>query len=340
MPKFSVTGKAEETRSGFEPYDGVEPSKPGMYRSVLKKLLVREYGTGSVALRGLFELEAQKGDPKKHAQFDGTPKWGNVFFVVNGSGTLKDGTQRALNNFLAGLGVTKANPDIVTDADGDTTKGAQVKSIGGKAIATMEGNKAFSIDLRNDGEYGLQISNIYPAKDVTFDETDEDEEETDVEVETEDEEAEEEEEGQSAEERQEELEAMTLAALRKLAKSLEIDTTGLKKDALVEAVLDAEFGEAVDEAEPDEDEPEEEEEDAEEEEDDEAEEEEDEAEEEEEAEDDGSDERRAELAELKRPALLKLVKEVNKDFRPLKRHSDEDLVEAIIAAEFGSDTPF
>lgn len=339
MPKFSVTGKAEETRSGFEPYDGLAPEKAGMYRAVLKKLLVREYASGSVALRGLFELEAQKGDPKKHKQFDGSPFWGNVFFITQ-TMPLKDGSQRSLNNFLAGLGITKENPDIVTEADGDTSKGAQVKSIGGKAIATMEGKKVFSIDLRTEEGYGLQISNIYPAKDVVFDGADEeDEEETDVEVED-DEEAEEEEEGQSAEERQEELEAMTLAALRKLAKSLEIDTTGLKKDALVEAVLDAEFGEAVDEAEPDEDEPEEEEEDAEEEEDDEAEEEEDEAEEEEEAEDDGSDERRAELTELKRPALLKLVKEVNKDFRPLKRHSDEDLVEAIIAAEFGSDTPF
>jgi hypothetical protein len=108
---------------------------------------------------------------------------------------------------------------------------------------------------------------------------------------------------------------------------------------LIEAILDAEFPEDGAAALDDEDEPEDEPEDEEAEEE-EAEDEEEEEEEEEE-EDDGQAERAEELSGFNRVALKKVLAEVDPSFRVLKKHSDDDLRDAILAAEFGEDeTPF
>jgi len=89
-----------------------------------------------------------------------------------------------------------------------------------------------------DGVYDRSI--IDDEDQVADDEVDEDDidEEAD-EVDDVEEEFEDDEEGEE-DERAEELDAMTLAQLRKEAKGLGIDTAGLKKDELIESILEAE----------------------------------------------------------------------------------------------------
>jgi len=151
-------------------------------------------------------------------------------------------------------------------------------------------------------------------------------------------------EGEEADEydaRAEELAGLGIPALKKIAKELEVGVSGTK-DKLVERILEAEFAEE-DEAE-DEEEPEDADE-AEEAEDDEPEDdEEEEADDEEEEEDDEDEaakaERVAELADFDRAALKKVLKEIASDFTVLKRHSDDDLRDKIVAVEFDEDLPF
>lgn len=337
--KFSVQGKAQETKSGFEAYDGETPTKRGFYRALLKILKVKQFDSGSTAFYGVYELEAAKGDPKGHKKFDAAPFFGNVIFDLGTGEPLKDGSQRGLNNFLAAIGV-KDNPAIVAE-DGDLKRGVKITSIGGKKITALEGKAVVNLELSpSDYRQGeLEINGVYPFKDVAFNGDDEDEDDEDIEVD-EDEEDEEEIEDDGAEAREEELQGLTLTALRKIAKESDVDSKGLKKDELIEAILDAEFGEAEDEDEEseDEDEPEEDEEDVEE--DDEEEDDEEEEEDEEEDDDSEREARAEELGKLNRVKLKAALAESGSEFRVLKRHSDGDIVEAILAAEFGTDTPF
>jgi hypothetical protein len=94
------------------------------------------------------------------------------------------------------------------------------------------------------GTYGLDVLD---GLDAPEDEPEDDEEEYDEEAEDEvDEEYEDEE-----EEDEEDLEALTLPELRKLAKSFGIDTTGLKKAELIEAIEEEQDAEEDDEDEDD-----------------------------------------------------------------------------------------
>lgn len=101
------------------------------------------------------------------------------------------------------------------------------------------------------------LANIYGLDILDDDSTgvdDEDEEYDDEADEAEEEyedDADEDEEGDEDDELREEIEALTLPALRKRAKGLGIDTNGVKKDELVELVLEEELGEGDDEDEDD-----------------------------------------------------------------------------------------
>lgn len=112
----------------------------------------------------------------------------------------------------------------------------------GKTVAgeVQEGTGNFSDRTEINGIYGLDILGDdvpEPADDEDDDQDEYDEPEGDEDSDDE-----------VDDERAEELEGMTLPQLRKEAKSLGIDTAGLKKDDLIEAILEAE-----DEAEEDED---------------------------------------------------------------------------------------
>jgi hypothetical protein len=335
MPSIKRSSKAVEVKTGFETYDGPMPGR-GMYRGRITKLAYREYGTGTTGLQAVVILEAVKGDPKNHAQFDGYTAFGRVFF------TDSEQAQARESNFYAALGL-KDNPTIVTE-DGDISdrSGVTVTKIGGKNPVGAFVNVDLRVSRDRDGE--MEVDGMYKVKEISAastvrnsspvsdDAADEDDDlmEDEAEDETaEEEEAEESEEDAEVIAREAELTKLTLAKLRAEAKNLEIDTTGLKKDELISEILDAEFGVAEEEDESEEDEEAEEEE-------------EDEAEEEEEEEEEGDDqaERKAELDALDRTGLKKILKGLQPDFVVRKNHSDDDLVAAILDSEFGDETPF
>jgi hypothetical protein len=342
MPSVKRNVKSEVKKTGFEAYDGPEPTKRAIYRGKIKQLNFKEYNSGAQGFSMLIELEAEKGDPKDHAQFDGYPIWTNL---VLGD---KEAMQARESNFYAALGA-KDEPAIVFE-DGDLKGGVKVTSIGGKKnlidavvnadikLAMYEGNLRPEVDgIYKFTEGGIKPKFPSAAEQAT--DTEEDEDEVDTEVE----ETEEDDEDAEVAARQEELEAMTLAAIRKVAKGHDIVTLKKTKDELVEAVMDVEYPVAEDD-EPmataaDEDD-EEAEEDSEEEAEDDEEEDEEEEEEDEDLDASAEDTRKAELAELDRTALKKLLKDLNPAFKVFKTTEDAALRDAIIAAEFGSETPF
>jgi hypothetical protein len=346
MPSFKLKGsKAQEAKSGFEPYDGPVPSRNGFYRAIIKVMKWGANSSGSSGFSITAELQAAPGDPKNHAQFDGYPMFSRSIITESGDGgALKEGAQRNLDNLLAALG-TKDEPDVVlADDDGDKV---DVKKIGGKNPI----GAVVNIDLQMkmyEGERRPEVGGIYkykeidaPAKSATV-VTDDDDDEADL-MEGDDE-AEETEGDEEYDARAEELDGMKIVALRSLAKELGAKSSGTK-EVVIEAILAAEFPEDEesdeDDAaeEPDEDDADEAEE-ADEDEAEDDEEEDDEAEEADEEDDEEREARVAELADLNRVALKSILKEIAPDFTVLKRHTDDNLREQIISVEFADDLPF
>lgn len=340
MPSIKRSGvKAEEKKTGFESYDGPEPSKRGMYRARVTNVKLAHYKSGSQGLKVFLSLEAAKGDPKDHAKFDGFPIITNVVFGDKEASLTKE------SNFYAAVGV-KSEPTIVTTAElGDKGTDVDIKTIGGKTVEALR-KAIVNADIKigqYEGENRPEVDGIYvfrealggPKTEVAFESDDEDEEDEDLleEDEVDEDEAEDDEE-QTAEERTAELAGASLAELKTLAtEEYDIDIKGLKKAQIVEAIVAYEFDAAV----LDEDE----EEDDEEEEDDVEVEEEDDEEEDDEEDDDAEEERVAELADLDRNALKAIIKGHDPAFRVLKSHTEDDLRDAIIDIEFGAGTtPF
>ncbi|QWY84478.1 hypothetical protein SEA_HASITHA_33 [Microbacterium phage Hasitha] len=142
----------------------------------------------------------------------------------------------------AGLTVPKKRTALDPDAPVGKIIAAEVSDATGQYAGRSE----------IDGVYDRSI--IDDEDQVAGDEDEVDEDDIDEEadeVEEDDEEYDEEEEGDEDELR-EEIEALTLAALRKRAKGLGIDTDGVKKDELVELVIEEELGEADEEDDSDE----------------------------------------------------------------------------------------
>lgn len=323
MPSVKRTGvKAAEVKTGFESYDGPEPTKRGMYRARISIFQFKQFRTGSQGFKIQVILEADKADPKGHKQFDGYPQFANIVFGD------KEAMITRENNLYAALGL-KDEPTIVYDDKGDLEDGIDIKTLGGKSLAALK--KVYvNVDLkpRRDGQDGMEVDGIYKLKEVAGtaktvvpdEEPEEDEDLMEDEGEDETEEAE--------ESRADELAGAALTDLRALAKEYGIKSTGLKKDELVDAIIDYE-ADLPEEDEAEEDEPE----DDEVEEDDEP---------EDEEEDDERSARAAELADLDRVKLKTVLKKLSPDFVVMKRHTDDDIREAILTEEFGADdeTPF
>lgn len=117
--------------------------------------------------------------------------------------------------------------DLITDAPVGKIVAAEVR----------DGTGQYSERSEIDGIYDRSIidDDDLPGEDADDEEYDEDDEEDE----------------EGDDERAEELEGLGLPALRKEAKALDIDTTGLKKAELIEAILEAEA--EVDEDDEDED---------------------------------------------------------------------------------------
>lgn len=142
----------------------------------------------------------------------------------------------------AGLSVPKKRTALDPDAPVGKIIAAEVSDATGQYAGRSE----------IDGVYDRSI--IDEDDQVADDDEVEDDEELEDEVD-EDEVDEEDEEGEEVddEELREEIEALTLAALRKRAKGLGIDTDGVKKDELIELVIEEELAGEEEEDEDDED---------------------------------------------------------------------------------------
>lgn len=305
--RFKLQGTPQETKSGFEAYDGPIPVRPGAYRAKIRQLKLKRFRSGSVGFFIVTDFEASAGDPKKHAQFDGYTMFIQNIIVQTADGSpLKEASQRNVDNFLYALGVKGSDPDILHEK-GDLDDGVNITKIGG--INPI--GKYVSIDARVEeygGEPRLSSNGIFRdnsdrvAPKQVEESTDEDE---DYDDEPEEQWADEEETGET---REDELASMTLPALKKLAK--ELGVTASNKQGYIEAILEAEAEEGDEDA--DEEEPEDEE------------------------EDDEAAALREELIGLARPKLVARLK--SHGGRALKSDSDDDLIEKIVQIEV--ETPF
>lgn len=320
MPSIKRAGvKSREVKTGFEAYDGPEPNKRGVYRAKIAQFNYKQFKSGATGYSILLELEAQEGDPKGHAIYDGYPIWTNVVFGD------KEAMITREENLNAALGV-KDEPNVVFE-DGDLASGVKVKTIGGKnPIGTIVNADikmtTYMESLRPEVDSIFKVREVASKVSRAVSEPVEDEEESEDEVEPDEE--------QGYDERLAELKGASIADLRTIAESdYDLEIKGLKKLDLIQAILDEEFPVDDEEEEADEEE-----------EDDEIEEEE--PDEEEEEEDDERELRAAELEGLTRIQLKTALRAADPDFKVLKSHSDDDLREAVLAAEFGDDeeTPF
>lgn len=143
----------------------------------------------------------------------------------------------------AGLTVPKKRTALDPDAPVGKIIAAEVSDATGQYAGRSE----------IDGVYDRSIIDDEDQVAGDEDEVDEDDIDDEAEEVEDDEEYDEEEEVEGDEdELREEIEALTLAALRKRAKGLGIDTDGVKKDELVELVIEEELGEADEEDDSDE----------------------------------------------------------------------------------------
>lgn len=153
----------------------------------------------------------------------------------------------------AGISVPKKVTSIDPEAPVGSIVAAEVSDEVGQYAgrSTIDGIYDRSIiddeDQVDDGDEEEVEDESDEADEVEDDEEFEDEVEDEVEAE------------EGDDELREELEALTLPALRKRAKALDIDTDGVKKDELIELVLEEELGEVEEDEADDEDDEEEEE---------------------------------------------------------------------------------
>lgn len=336
MPSLKVKVNTE-AKSAFESYDGPEVPVGNGYEGVIKSVRVKQSDNENKTVY-LNVVVEHKSDDATRKQYNGAVQFVRVFFGDH------DETQARLSAFIKAV-TGKANKEaniVDTDVEARTGTGSIVKTIDG----VNPNGKPVKFDVRMEAAQNgyparttadfLRRIVAAPAKDEDpgqgIDEVDED----DIEVEGDDEELEVE---LSREEREKELKAEPIKALREAAKEAEIDITGLKKADLVEAILDWEYEDADEDEDEDAEEEDEVELDEDESEGDEEDEEEGDEEEDDEEEEDAEPELRAELAILDRAALKSRLKESDDSFKILKRHTDDDLRDAIVAAEL-SDTPF
>jgi len=290
------SGANEELRGSD--YVGPEPTRGG-YRMKLVTLELKKSksDTGHPMLNGIAVIDEPKGSANH--RYNG---WSS-FYNFN----LLPGVSAGFTNSLLvaiGANIKKVwGGDVVTSGtySARTKPGESVPILSLGGIKFKEGMPVNGIlkQDKGDDEYEPQMKIQRFAKIKPKDE-DEDEDEDEDDIEEDDDDIEEDEDERAAE-----LAEMSLADLRKEAKELQLETKGLKKDALVAAIIEAEDEEEEDDEDDDED-------------------------------DDDDAERREELnemtlADLKTEAKRLKIKTVGK--------KKPDLIEAILEAE-ASEPPF
>lgn len=318
--KLNVDTKA---KSGFEPYDGPEVPTGNGYEAVIKKVALKKSKTGNMYFNVVLELQTKD---KERVKYNGAPVFHRIMIMDSES------QQARLGMFMEAItGANKAEQSVVYEGGEDeisSSAGAKVTKIGGKNPV----GKVVKVDVRynNDGDYGRQMNpdNLRKAGPVS---SDDDIDEDDIDVEEDEDEATsaesadspdeadedetDEDDDLTEDERRAELKKLPIKELRELAEETEeIETKGLKKADLVEAIVAWEFDLNEDDEDADEDED--------------SEDEEDEPDEDEESDEEDEDEDEDDpYTEMDRGALKAEIKKRNPEFKVLKRHTDDDLRE-------------
>lgn len=150
-----------------------------------------------------------------------------------------------IRDLLVAAGISV--PKKVTSIDPEAPVGSIVAAEVSDEVGQYAGRSSI------DGIYDRSIIDDEDQVDDGDEEEVEDESDEADEVEDDEEFEDEAEDEEGDDELREELEALTLPALRKRAKGLEIDTDGVKKDELIELVLEEELGEVEEDEADDED---------------------------------------------------------------------------------------
>ena len=234
MPKLKrKTSQVPE--SGFSVYAGDEP-RVGVYRGKVKAVRMKKSAANNYYYNALVEFANNDGSK---AQYDGYPAWCMVTM------TDQEANQRREKNFYRAIGVSE-DPEVDFNEPDAKKDAGLIRKIGSKTIAQILGTEVL-VEMRmrtdnRDGSSQIQADSLYPAtaKATPPAEPDEDPDEEELDEVEEDEDEVEEDEVEEDEDRRAELEAMTLPALRRVAKDLGIDPAGIKKDDLIDSITDAE----------------------------------------------------------------------------------------------------
>ena len=291
------SGANEELRGSD--YVGPEPTRGG-YRMKLVTLELKKSksDTGHPMFNGIAVIDEPKGS--SNSKYNG---WSS-FYNFN----LLPGVSAGFTNSLLtaiGTNIKKVwGGDVVTSGtySARTKPGESVPILSLGGVKFKEGMPVNGIlkQDKGDDEYEPQMKIQRFAKIKPKDEDEDEDIEEDDDIEDDDDDIEEDD-----DERATELHGMSLAELRKEAKELEIETKGLKKDALVAAIIEAEDEEDEDDDDEDDDE-------------------------------DDDAERREELDGMALPQLKAEAKELKIKTVGKKK---PDLIEAILEAE-ASEPPF
>lgn len=254
----------EDDLEDYDVYEGDLPPK-GVYRCTLKFLRLKENSNGDPMLNGLLVINEPKGSKK--AQYNGYDFWFNQNVTKQGA--------PYLNNFLSAL-VPEDKVAALRKAFWgqkvmlDKNEPPNVVSIG--TLKLLDKTPLLMVNTKKkqyNGEDSLDVSKFMRVKDDdAADDADEagDEEEWSEEEgeepEGDDAPAELSEEDEEIAEREEELAEMSLAALKKIARTdlgMKLaEVKNLDEEALIDAIIEREFPEdEEEEEEPDEEEEEE-----------------------------------------------------------------------------------
>lgn len=321
MPSLKRSVGSAPDRTGFETYAGPDIVKQGLYEGVVKQCTLRKAASGNLMFNVLVELDDKSNEYR--ATTVGFPAWGRIVLVDKEANLARE---KAFYRAITGnQNIDDVN--VIYDGDDDAVEsrsGAKVTKIGGKSPIGVR----VKADIRDDnyeGQARSVLDSIYPLGKPTAGKVDEEVEETEEvdesveEVdETEDEATETE---QTEEQREAELKALGVAALRKIADTAGLESKGVSKADLISSILDEEFGEPDEESD-DEDEDEEE----------------DEEETTEVVQEPSAEEKlRANLAGLDRAALKALIKGMDSGAKFKTSQTDDDLRDLIVSLELSSD---
>jgi len=270
--KFRIAGSADTAPSGGGTYYDGEVPEPSVYRTKMKRLHIEGPNKNKddmlVALCEIAEPDKKNGKSNPKAQYNGYGIWGRINLTDDNVGrvnqflmAISGGKKQVLKDWWGGgprvddndkpnilaVGTFKIDPtgmDLIVNATNNEYKGKRSLQASQYLLPTQ----LTSTNTEADEDEEEDIDEVEDIEEELEDEDEEEDIEDDDEDEDDDDEDEDEgdEEEESDEEtaRQVELEALSLAAVKRAAKEVGLglaDYRGKDKEEIVDLILDAEF---------------------------------------------------------------------------------------------------